>query len=105
MATAAAAASTADKRQAFLGVYKQLKDEVLADPMLSQRDASAWMSRMLDYNAPGGKLNRGLSVKDTLLAIKADASAEDQHKADTIGWAIELLQVRPCAHLRGPCWL
>jgi farnesyl diphosphate synthase len=77
----------------FLEVFKQLKGEILADPMLTQQDAAKWMSRMMDYNVVGGKLNRGLSVKDTLLVLKPDASEEDQLQADRVGWAIEFLQV------------
>ena len=84
----------ADKRDSFMKVDEDLKKDVLADPMLSQKDAAAWMTRMLDYNVPGGKLNRGLSVKDTLLATSPAATPADQLHADQIGWAIELLQVR-----------
>jgi farnesyl diphosphate synthase len=80
-------------RAKFLEVYQGLKQDVLTDPMLSQTDAKSWMARMLDYNVPGGKLNRGMSVKDTLLTIKPDASPADHLLADQIGWAIEFLQV------------
>jgi hypothetical protein len=81
------------RRAEFLEVYQGLKQDVLTDPMLSQADAGSWMARMLDYNVPGGKLNRGMSVKDTLLTIKPDASPADQLQADQVGWAIEFLQV------------
>ena len=83
-----------DRRSQFLDVFAQLKAEILADEKLRQADASAWMDRMLEYNVPGGKLNRGLSVRDTLLAIKPDAPQADCVNADRLGWAIELLQVR-----------
>lgn len=81
-------------KKEFLSVYKRIRDEVVADPMLSQGDAQAWMVRMMDYNVPGGKLNRGMSVKDTLLAIDSDASPELRFQADCLGWAIEFLQVQ-----------
>jgi hypothetical protein len=81
-------------RHRFLSVYHALRDEILADEMLSQRDAKEWMLRMLDHNVPGGKLNRGMAVKDTLLTVDPHASEALQLKADQIGWAIEFLQVR-----------
>lgn len=83
-------------KEEFIGVYGRIRDEVIADPMISQADAKAWMARMMDYNVPGGKLNRGMSVKDTLLAIDKDASSETRFQADCLGWAIEFLQVRAC---------
>ena len=30
--------------------------------------------QMLDYNVPGGKLNRGMAVADVLRAVKEDVS-------------------------------
>lgn len=81
-------------RQSFLAVWEGLRTEILADPMLAQRDAAAWMAHMLDHNVPGGKLNRGMAVKDVLLAYKPDASVEDQLRADQLGWCTEFLQVR-----------
>jgi Polyprenyl synthetase len=92
---AATAGNAQSRRDAFLTVFKQLKQEMLAHEILQQPDAANWMERMLDYNVPGGKLNRGLSVQDTLLAVKSDASADDKLNADRLGWAIEFLQVRP----------
>jgi Polyprenyl synthetase len=82
-----------DARQQFLKVFDEIREEVLADPMLVQKDASEWMARMLDYNVPGGKLNRGMAVKETLMMIMPDASKELQKKADCVGWSIEFLQV------------
>eukprot|EP00892_Ulva_mutabilis_P006418 jgi/Ulvmu1/4148/UM019_0127.1 len=79
-------------REEFLGVYKTIRDEILEDPMITQADAKAWMARMMDYNVPGGKLNRGMSVKDTLLSIDGNASGELRFQADCLGWAIEFLQ-------------
>lgn len=84
---------SSDARQQFLKVFDEIKEEILADPMLVQKDASEWMSRMLDHNVPGGKLNRGMAVKDTLLMVLPSASKELQKQADFVGWAIELLQV------------
>lgn len=97
------AAATPNKRDRFLHVFQQLKGEVLADDKMKQADAAQWMERMMDYNVPGGKLNRGLSVKDTLMAVNPQASAEEQLQADRIGWAIELLQVCNVTSLTTHC--
>lgn len=82
-----------DARQQFLKVFNEIREEVLADPMMVQKDAHEWMARMLDHNVPGGKLNRGMAVKETLMMIMPGASEELQKQADFVGWAIEFLQV------------
>jgi hypothetical protein len=82
--------------QAFLKVYATLRDELLDDALLAGQPAPAkeWLREMLDYNVPGGKLNRGMAVYDVLAAIRgADGvSAEDAFRANALGWCIELLQ-------------
>ncbi|EPS58847.1 farnesyl diphosphate synthase, partial [Genlisea aurea] len=55
-----------DLKAAFIGVYSTLKSELLNGPSFEWSDGSLkWIERMLDYNVPGGKLNRGLSVVDS----------------------------------------
>ncbi|PWA25058.1 fanesyl diphosphate synthase 3 [Artemisia annua] len=45
---------------------------------------------MLDYNVPGGKLNRGLSVVDSYKLLKEEELTEDEvFLACTLGWCIE----------------
>uniref|UniRef100_A0A6V7QWF1 Uncharacterized protein n=1 Tax=Ananas comosus var. bracteatus TaxID=296719 RepID=A0A6V7QWF1_ANACO len=49
-----------------------VKAELLDDPAFDFTDESRqWIDRMLDYNVPGGKLNRGLSVIDSYKLLKA----------------------------------
>lgn len=93
---------SSDTRQQFLNVFSEIREEVLADPMLAQKDASEWMARMLDHNVPGGKLNRGMAVKETLMMIMPNASEELQKQADFVGWSIEFLQVQPLSHAHDP---
>ncbi|KAK4386770.1 C2 and GRAM domain-containing protein [Sesamum angolense] len=63
--------STSDLRTAFLRVYSVLKSDLLNDPAFEWTDASRqWVDRMLDYNVPGGKFNRGLSVVDSYKLLK-----------------------------------
>ncbi|KAL3163202.1 hypothetical protein ABBQ32_009605 [Trebouxia sp. C0010 RCD-2024] len=59
-------------KQEFLAVFDSLKGELVNDPLIEgQPDFSkTWMQRMLEFNVPGGKLNRGMAVLDVLKAIK-----------------------------------
>ena len=55
----------------------------------------------LDYNVPGGKLNRGLSVVDTVAILKGRALTDDEYfKAAVLGWCVELVRIHVCvAHV------
>lgn len=60
------------------------------------QEAITWFKNNLNYNTPGGKLNRGLSVVDTYAILNnttADMLDDETYKKVAIlGWAIELLQ-------------
>lgn len=47
--------------------------------------------QMLDYNVPGGKLNRGLSVVDSLKLLKEGGELTDDEvfQSCALGWCIE----------------
>ncbi|CAD6972897.1 unnamed protein product [Tilletia controversa] len=64
-------------------------------------DAIEWFRRNLNYNTPGGKLNRGLSVVDTVdILLTTDGQGSkirelteaEYFKAAILGWLVELLQ-------------
>ncbi|KAG0583466.1 hypothetical protein KC19_3G138300 [Ceratodon purpureus] len=87
--------SNAAGREKFMEVYEQLKGELLADSELVTftDESRAWVEEMLDYTVPGGKLNRGLSVVDSLKLLKKEALSEtDLFNACALGWCIEWLQ-------------
>ena len=47
----------------------------------------------MDYNVPGGKLNRGLSVVDTVQILKGRDLTEDEYfKSAVLGWCVELVR-------------
>ncbi|KAL0300911.1 UNVERIFIED_CONTAM: Farnesyl pyrophosphate synthase [Sesamum radiatum] len=109
--------STSDLRTAFLRVYSVLKSDLLNDPAFEWTDASRqWVDRMLDYNVPGGKLNRGLSVVDSYKLLKEgkDLTEDEVFLASALGWCIEWLQayflvlddIMDNSHTRRgqPCW-
>ncbi|KAL8461718.1 hypothetical protein ACS0TY_032181 [Phlomoides rotata] len=87
--------ATTDLRTTFLEVYSVLKSELLNDPAFEWTDGSRqWVERMLDYNVPGGKLNRGLSVIDSYKLLKEgkDLTENEVFLASALGWCIEWLQ-------------
>jgi farnesyl diphosphate synthase len=57
--------------------------------------------QVVDYNVPGGKLNRGLSVVDSLVLLRQHegkaADEEEETLAAVLGWCIEWLQVSTVA--------
>ncbi|KAK1581705.1 hypothetical protein Q3G72_008236 [Acer saccharum] len=106
-----------DLRSNFIEVYSVLKAELLNDPAFEFNDTSRqWVDRMLDYNVPGGKLNRGLSVVDSYKLLKEgkELTEEEIFLASALGWCIEWLQayflvlddIMDGSHTRRgqPCW-
>ncbi|KAG0172562.1 Farnesyl pyrophosphate synthetase [Apophysomyces sp. BC1034] len=84
-----------ENRKAFLEIFPTLRDEVLDElrKYNMPEDAYEWTKKSLEYNVPGGKLNRGLSVVDTVRILKGDAVTEDDiFKAQVLGWLVEFLQ-------------
>lgn len=107
----------ADLKSTFLKVYSVLKYELLHDPAFEwTEDSRQWVERMLDYNVPGGKLNRGLSVIDSYKLLKEgkELTEDEVFLACALGWCIEWLQayflvlddIMDSSHTRRgqPCW-
>ncbi|EKM79467.1 hypothetical protein AGABI1DRAFT_114026 [Agaricus bisporus var. burnettii JB137-S8] len=85
----------AARRQRFEQVYHRIADELL-DELRKENipdDAIQWYRKSLDYNVPGGKLNRGMAVVDTVEILKRRPLTEDEYlKSAVLGWCVELLQ-------------
>nr|DAD23713.1 TPA_asm: hypothetical protein HUJ06_025176 [Nelumbo nucifera] len=109
--------ATGDLKSTFRLVYSKLKSQLLQDPAFEFTDDSRqWVERMLDYNVPGGKLNRGLSVIDSYKLLKEgkELTEDEIFLACTLGWCIEWLQayflvlddIMDNSHTRRgqPCW-
>ncbi|KIY72871.1 farnesyl-diphosphate synthase [Cylindrobasidium torrendii FP15055 ss-10] len=83
------------RRAKFEAVWKVVKQE-LVDHIKEQGmpdDVVDWFERNLEYNTPGGKLNRGMSVVDTAEILKGRTLTDDEYfKAAVLGWGVELLQ-------------
>jgi farnesyl diphosphate synthase len=100
--------------QAFLQVYDKLREQLLDDSFLGSQPPAAktWMRevreplglqlqqecpprptapppllQMLDYNVPGGKLNRGMAVYDVLAALKGSEVGQRSGSTETPGAA------------------
>ncbi|XP_031492447.1 farnesyl pyrophosphate synthase-like [Nymphaea colorata] len=110
-------ASSDDLKPVFREVYGRLKEELLNDPAVDYtEDARQWIEKMLDYNVPGGKLNRGMSVIDSYKLLKEGQhlSEEEVFLGCALGWCIEWLQayflvlddIMDNSHTRRgqPCW-
>lgn len=80
------------KRQRFEGVFSQIVEELLQflQSQNMPKEAVDWYKRNLEYNTPGGKLNRGLSVVDTVkscCARTASASLVRKSMCKLLCWA------------------
>ena len=75
-------------------------DKLRAELVQAEKDddqvkiAVDWIDRMIEYNCPHGKLNRGLAVVDGMRALAGENTVPDDlmFKAQVVGWCIEWLQ-------------
>ncbi|XP_041094989.1 farnesyl pyrophosphate synthase [Polyodon spathula] len=86
---------TLDEREfdrQFEEIVKELTEPDLNHPEIG--DAIRRLREVLEYNAPGGKRNRGLSVIASFreLSLPQTPDAESLQRALVVGWCIELLQ-------------
>ncbi|KAJ6465125.1 isoprenoid synthase domain-containing protein, partial [Mycena vitilis] len=83
------------RRAKFQASWTRIRDELVthfATHGLAP-DAIQWYGRNLDYNVPGGKLNRGMAVVDSAEILKGAPLDDDEYyKAAVLGWGVELLQ-------------
>ena len=87
-----------DDKKAFMAVFDELAAGLVEDEVKDGQVAIAvaWIKRMIAYNVPHGKLNRGLAVVDGVRALKQargeDVDADTMKRAMVVGWCIEFLQ-------------
>ncbi|KAN0129021.1 farnesyl diphosphate synthase [Lactarius tabidus] len=92
---AAAKDKKAAARERFEGVYEVVRDDLLEDFRRHNmpEEAIEYYRRSMDYNVPGGKLNRGLSVVDSATILKGRELTESEYfQAAVLGWAVEWMQ-------------
>lgn len=78
--------------QHFSQIVKVLTEDEIGHPETG--DAITRLKEVLEYNAVGGKCNRGLTVLQTFreLVEPRKQDAESLQRALTVGWCVELLQ-------------
>ncbi|KAJ6607909.1 isoprenoid synthase domain-containing protein [Mycena sp. CBHHK59/15] len=85
----------ASRRTRFEKAWGRIRGE-LVEHMTGEgmpAEAVEWYNKSLDYNVPGGKLNRGMSVVDTVQILKGtELTEEEYHKTAVLGWCVEMLQ-------------
>ncbi|XP_055677521.1 farnesyl pyrophosphate synthase [Lutzomyia longipalpis] len=84
-----------DKSREFMSYFpdivRELKDKA---KQFDYREDGKHFARVLQYNAQGGKKNRGVTTAQTfeLIAAKSDLTEENRRLAIYLGWCVELLQ-------------
>ncbi|KAJ2310179.1 Farnesyl pyrophosphate synthetase, partial [Coemansia sp. RSA 2611] len=86
----------ATSRAEFIEFFPQLTEVVLSElPSFGATpEMVARIKQMIEYNVEGGKMNRGLSVVDTVKIMRGESTlpADINEKAMVLGWAVEWLQ-------------
>ncbi|KAJ7123048.1 isoprenoid synthase domain-containing protein [Mycena epipterygia] len=80
-------------RAKFEGAWARIREELITHITAEgfPPEAIEWYGKNLDYNVPGGKLNRGISVVDTAEILKGAPLDDDEYyKAAILGWGVEL---------------
>lgn len=84
------------EKEKFLQHFSQIVSVLTEDDMKcpDTGDAMARLREVLEYNAIGGKYQRGLTVLVTLktLVEPRELDADSRQRALTVGWCVELLQ-------------
>eukprot|EP00239_Pterosperma_sp_CCMP1384_P010832 CAMPEP_0197866330 /NCGR_PEP_ID=MMETSP1438-20131217/44158_1 /TAXON_ID=1461541 /ORGANISM="Pterosperma sp., Strain CCMP1384" /LENGTH=378 /DNA_ID=CAMNT_0043484889 /DNA_START=486 /DNA_END=1622 /DNA_ORIENTATION=- len=83
-----------DDKKNFMACYKKLVPAILYDKADHPPAVMDWMVEMIDYNVPGGKLNRGISVVQGVRTLKPEllADPDQMYRICALGWCIEWLQ-------------
>jgi farnesyl diphosphate synthase len=80
----------------FKCLFPMLRQELLESMKTKNEmsdEALSMTAKMMDYNVPGGKLNRGTTVLAVLRALKGkELTTTETARAACAGWAIEFLQ-------------
>ncbi|XP_077112473.1 farnesyl pyrophosphate synthase-like isoform X1 [Ranitomeya variabilis] len=109
---------TSDERQEFCGFFDQIVQDLTAEdwghPEIG--DAVLRLRQVLEYNAAGGKCNRGMIVLASYLELVGPALQKDDNiqRALAVGWCVELLQAfflvaddimdNSVTRRKQPCW-
>ncbi|XP_060857923.1 uncharacterized protein LOC132935393 isoform X2 [Metopolophium dirhodum] len=79
----------------FMAVFPELvRDLTDTSLKLNVPDATEWLENLLQYNVPGGKNKRGLTLVTSfkMLASPSDLTDENLRLSYILGWCVEILQ-------------
>ncbi|ORX75850.1 farnesyl pyrophosphate synthase [Anaeromyces robustus] len=79
----------------FEDYWEEIRNEIISDlPSYKiPKEGIDYIEKCINYNIPGGKMNRGKSVLVSLQTIlNRDLTEDETKKANILGWAIEWLQ-------------
>ncbi|KAJ1727026.1 Farnesyl pyrophosphate synthetase [Coemansia biformis] len=86
----------ATTRTEFNGFFPRLLDDVLTElPSFgATSEMTARIKELFTYNVEGGKMNRGMSVVDTVKIVRGESELPEDinTQAMVLGWAVEWLQ-------------
>jgi len=88
-------ATSKDDRRDFMAVFPDIvRDLTETHRQTEIPDVTKWYSKVLQYNVPGGKKNRGLAlVLAYRMLVSSEALTPDKTRDTQImGWCIEMLQ-------------
>lgn len=84
-----------DEKREFMSLFPDIVRDLTEIGTYSDiPDAQKWYAKVLQYNAVGGKMNRGLAVSLSFKLIASPELITPEHlrQAHLLGWCIELLQ-------------
>lgn len=106
-----------DESRDFMAIFPDLvRDLTDAGRHMDIPDVTKWYAKVLQYNVPSGKKNRGLAlvVSYKMLAPPSELTPENLQLAQILGWCVEILQafllvmddIMDNASMRRgrPCW-
>jgi farnesyl diphosphate synthase len=93
-------AQLSNDKEKFQYLYPHLRDDILQYLQTHHelsKEALDYCARFMNYNVPGGKLNRGLTVVAVLRTLQPPSSSAalsntQVAQACILGWALEVLQ-------------
>ncbi|CAG0881868.1 unnamed protein product [Darwinula stevensoni] len=82
-----------EERREFMSLFPDIVRDLTADPERILPDVERWFSKVLQYNVPGGKKNRGIATMTAYksLASPGDLTPENLHLVHILGWCVEMM--------------
>lgn len=86
------------EKERFIATFNQVVNILMEDMSSTfdlHEDNLAYIRKVLSYNVPHGKLNRGLAVYQCYKAFHPDPehiTEKEENDANLLGWCVELLQ-------------